>query len=94
MIAPLALSLSVPPGPGPVNLLNAVRAPFHVHPPYSVAMFVVRSYPNPSVHFAVVCGPWVNPRHGRGPQALVAALTNRGTEVLYIHKILPQWAIM
>ena len=47
MIAPLALSPSVPPGPGPVNLLNAVRAPFHVHPPYSVAMFVVRLHPNP-----------------------------------------------
>ena len=46
VIAPLALSPSVPPGPGPVDLLNAVRTLFHVHPPYSVAMFVVRSHPN------------------------------------------------
>ena len=47
VIAPLALSPSVPPGPGPVDLLNAVRAPFRVHPPYSGAMFVVRLHPNP-----------------------------------------------
>ena len=50
---PLALSPSVPPGPGPVDLLNAVRAPFHVHPTRSVAIFVVRSHPNPSREF---CG--------------------------------------
>ena len=37
MVAPLALSPSVSPGPRPVNLLNAIRAPFHVHPPHSVA---------------------------------------------------------
>ena len=47
VIAPLSLSPSVPPVPGPVDLLNAVRASFHVHPPYSVAMFGVRSHPNP-----------------------------------------------
>ena len=34
-------------GPGPVDLINAVRAPFHVHPPYSIAVFVVRSHLNP-----------------------------------------------
>ena len=53
VVAPLALSPSVPPGPGPVDLLNAVRAPFHVHPPHSVAMLVVRSHTNPSRAF---CG--------------------------------------
>ena len=30
-------------------------------------------------HFALVCGPWVNPRHRRRPRALVAALANCGT---------------
>ena len=32
VVATLALSPSVPPGPGPVIILNAVRAPFHFHP--------------------------------------------------------------
>ena len=27
----------------------------------------------------MVCGPWVNLRHGNGPRAPVAALANRGT---------------
>ena len=53
VVAPLALSQLVPPGPGPVDLLNAIRAPFHVHPPHSVALLVVRSHPNPSRAF---CG--------------------------------------
>ena len=53
MVAPLALSPSVPPGPGPVNLLNAGRALFHVHPPHSVAMLMVRLHPNPNRAF---CG--------------------------------------
>ena len=34
MVAPRSLTPSVPLGPGPVNLLNAARAPFRVHPPY------------------------------------------------------------
>ena len=34
--------------------------------------------------FALVCGMWVNPRHGRGPRASVAALANRGTGENYI----------
>ena len=46
MVAPLALSPLVPPDPGPVNILNDVSGPFYVHPPYSVAMLVVRSHPN------------------------------------------------
>ena len=41
------------PGPGPVDLLNSVRAPFHVHPPHSVAMLLVRSHPYPNREF---CG--------------------------------------
>ena len=41
VVAPLALSLSVPPGLGPVDLLTTVRAPFHIHPPHSYAMLVV-----------------------------------------------------
>ena len=53
MVALLALSPSVPPGPGPVDLLNAVRAPFRVHPPHYVAMLVVRFHPNPKRGF---CG--------------------------------------
>ena len=28
----------------------------------------------------MISGPWVNPRHGRGPQDQVIALANRGTE--------------
>ena len=51
VVAPLALSPSVSPGPVPVDLLNAVRAPFHVHLPHSVAMLVVRSHPNPKKAF-------------------------------------------
>ena len=43
MVVPLALSLSVPPGLGPFDLLNAVMAPFHFHPPPSYAMLVGRS---------------------------------------------------
>ena len=38
VVVPLALSSSVPPGLGPVNLLNAVRDPFHIPPPPSYAM--------------------------------------------------------
>ena len=45
VVAPLALSPSVPPGPGPINLLNTVRDLFHVPHPYSVAMLVVWSQP-------------------------------------------------
>ena len=37
----LTLSPSVPPSLGPVDLLNAVRAPFHIPPPPSYAMLVV-----------------------------------------------------
>ena len=47
MVAPRALSLSVPPVPGPGDLLNAARALFRVHPPHFVAMIVVLSHPNP-----------------------------------------------
>ena len=50
--SPLALSLSVPPGFGPVDLLNAVRAPFHVHPPHSYAVFVVHSHLSPKRAFS------------------------------------------
>ena len=53
MVALRALSLSVPPGPGPADLLNNVRYPFCVHPPHSVARIVVWSHPNPKRAF---CG--------------------------------------
>ena len=47
MVTPRALTLSFSPGHGPVDLLNAVRAPFRVHPPpHSVAMLLFRSHPN------------------------------------------------
>ena len=51
VVAPLALSPLAPPGLGPVDLLNAVRAPFHVHPPHSYAMLVIRLHPNPGRAF-------------------------------------------
>ena len=44
VVAPLALYPSVPPSLVPVNLLNSVRTPFHVHPPHSYAMLVVHSH--------------------------------------------------
>ena len=56
MVALLDLSPSVPPGPGPVDLLNAVRDPFCVHPPHFVAMLVVRLHPNPKKAFCI--GLW------------------------------------
>ena len=56
MVALLDLSPLVPPGPRPVNLRNAVRAPFHVHPPHSVAMLVVQLRPKPKREFCV--GLW------------------------------------
>ena len=52
VVALLALSPLVPPGLVPVDLLNAVRAPFHVHPPHYYAMLVVHSYPNPKREFS------------------------------------------
>ena len=52
MVVPLALSLSFPPGLGPANLLTAVRAPFHVHPPHSYAMLVVHLHPIPKSSFS------------------------------------------
>ena len=52
VVAPLALSPSVPPGLRPVDLLNAVRAPFHVYPPHYYAMLVVHSHPNPKRAFS------------------------------------------
>ena len=52
MVTPLALSPSVPPGLGPVDLLNAARAPFHVHLPHSYAMLVVHLHPSPKSAFS------------------------------------------
>ena len=42
VVVPLALSLLVPPGLGTFDLLTAVMAPFHFHPPPSYAMLVGR----------------------------------------------------
>ena len=53
-LVPLALSPSVPPGLGPVDLLTAVRDPFHVHPPHSYAMLVVLRTLALNQHIAVV----------------------------------------
>ena len=33
-------------------------------------------------HVVVINGPWVNPRHGRGPQDQVTALAKSGTAVV------------
>ena len=49
MVAPRALNPSVPPGPGPVDLLTAARAPFRVHPSspfHSHVRLLIRWYPN------------------------------------------------
>ena len=54
MVIPLALSPSVPPGLGPVNLLTAVMAPFPVHPPPSYAMLVGHSRLALIWHIAVI----------------------------------------
>ena len=52
VVTPLALSPSFPPGLVPVDLLNAVRAPFHVHPHHSYAILVVHLHPNPKRAFS------------------------------------------
>ena len=49
----LALSPSVPPDLGPVDLLTAVRAPFHVHPPHSYAILVVHLHPSPKSAYSI-----------------------------------------
>ena len=54
VVVPLALSPLVPPGLGPVDLLTAVRAPFHVHPPHSYAMLVVHSHLALNWHIALI----------------------------------------
>ena len=53
VVVPLALSPLVPPGLGPVDLLTAVRALFHVHPPHSYAMLVVHSHPIPKSAYSI-----------------------------------------
>ena len=37
----------------------------------------------------MVCVPWVNPRHGPGPRAPVAALANRGTKNYKLSTYIP-----
>ena len=74
MVALRALTPTVPPGPGPVDLLNAARDPFRVHPPHSMAMFVSWSGRTLIGHLAVICGLWVNPRHRRGPRDQTTAV--------------------
>ena len=66
VVVPLALSLSVPPGLGPVDFLTAVLDPFHVHPPPSYAMLVGHSLLSLNRHIAVVVRSVTTPRHGRG----------------------------
>ena len=75
VVVPLALSPSVPPGLGPVDLLPAVMAPFHFHPPPSYAMLVGHSRLALNRHIVVVLRSVPTPRHGRGrgPKAIVVA---------------------
>ena len=54
VVVPLALSPLVPPGLGLVNLLSAVRGPFHVIPPCSYAMLVVHSHLALNRHIALI----------------------------------------
>ena len=54
VVVPLNLSPSVPPGLGPVDLLTAVRAPFHVHPLHSYAMLVVHLHLSLNRHIALI----------------------------------------
>ena len=66
VVVPLAYSPLVPPGLGPVDLLTAVMAPFHVHPTPSYAMLVGHSRLSLNRHIAVVVRSATTPRHGRG----------------------------
>ena len=50
----LALSPSVPPGLGPIDLLSAVRALFHVQPPRSYVILVFHLYLALNRHIAVI----------------------------------------
>ena len=66
MVSNHGTSLSVPPGLGPFDLLTAVMAPFHFHPPLSYAMLVGRSCLVLKRHIAVILWAAPIPRHGRG----------------------------
>ena len=54
MVVLLSLSPSVSPGLGPFDLLTAVMAPFHLHPPPSYAMLVGRLHLALNRHIAVI----------------------------------------
>ena len=54
MVVLIALSPLVPLGLGPVDLLTAVRATFHVHAPHSYAMLLVRSHLALNQHIALI----------------------------------------
>ena len=69
------------PCPGLPDGLDASWTLLCVPPPQSIAIVSWSGRTLPIGHFVVVCGPWVKPRHGRGPQAPVAALTNRRTVI-------------
>ena len=80
MVVPLALSPLDPPGLGPVDLLTAVRAPFHVHPPHSYAMLVVLCTLALNRHIAVVLQSVTTPRHGRGHSPKATVVANHGAK--------------
>ena len=84
MVFPLALSSSVPPGLGPVDLLTAVMAPFYVHPPPSYALLVGHSRLALNRHIAVVLRSVTTPRHGRGHGPKATVVANHGAKNIYL----------
>ena len=82
VVVTLALSPSVPPGLGPIDLLTAVRAPFHVHPPCSYAMLVVHLHLALNRHIAVIIAVrgWTRAT-GAAHRTKVAVLANTGPNI-------------
>ena len=88
MVVSLALSPSVPPVLGPVDLLNAVMAPFHVHPPTSYAMLVVHSRLALNQHIAVIKQSVTTPRHRRRHVPRLPRLLGAGPKETWSNKML------
>ena len=87
MVVPLALSPLVPPGLGPVDLLTAAMAPFHVHPLPSYAMLVSHSRLALNRHIAVVVRSVTTLRHGRGHGPRLPLVANQGTKLRRVVKV-------
>ena len=84
MVVPLALSPSVPPGLGPVDLLSTVMDPFPVHPTPSYAMLVGHLRLALNRHIAVVLRSVTTPPHGRGHGPKATVVANHGANIFDI----------